>query len=98
MGMSEYGQLAIVYCHSWPNCFNCDNANLLGNKQEVHIRVLNFLDIYNSSANLNDTEIYIYAREDFSVKSNGDKTALVLLLACRKYPSIINSMWSARFY
>ena len=37
--------------------------------------------------------------EDFSTKGNGDRTALILSYACRKYHilSIINSMWSARF-
>ena len=40
------------------------------------------------------------AKEDLSGKSNGDVAALVLSLACRNYHilSIINSMWSARFY
>ena len=41
------------------------------------------------------------AREDFSVKCDGDRTVLVLArLACRNYHilSIINPLWSARFY
>ena len=40
------------------------------------------------------------AKEDLSGKSNGDVAALVLSLACRNCHilSIINSMWSARFY
>ena len=77
-----------MYCHSWPNCFNCNNANLLGNKQEVHIRVLNFLGIYNSSANLNDTNIYIYiyiyiyAREDFLAKSDRDRINSPGIITC----------------
>ena len=39
-------------------------------------------------------------RKDFSVKNDGDRTALILSLTCRNYhfPSIINSMWSARLY
>ena len=39
-------------------------------------------------------------REDFSTKNDGDRTALILSLACMNYDilSIITSMWSARFY
>ena len=38
--------------------------------------------------------------EDFSVQNEKEKAALILSLACRNYRilSIINSMWSARFY
>ena len=40
------------------------------------------------------------SREDFPVKSVGDRAALVLSLACKNYRilSTISSMWSARFY
>ena len=40
------------------------------------------------------------AKEDLSGKSNGDVAALVSSLACRNHHilSIINSMWSVRFY
>ena len=39
-------------------------------------------------------------REDFSTKNDGDRTALILSLACLNYHilSIITAMWSARFY
>ena len=39
-------------------------------------------------------------REDFSGQNHKDKAALILSIACRNYRilSIINSMWSARFY
>ena len=38
--------------------------------------------------------------EDFLVQNEKEKAALILSLACRNYRilSIINSLWSARFY
>ena len=42
------------------------------------------------------------SREDFPVKSIGERAALVLSLACKNYSilstSTISSMWSARFF